>query len=196
MNTRRRFTLVEVLVACGIIALLAGIGFAGYRFAMDSSRESATKSTIHQLATALETCYNKYGFYPAASAGSEIIFTFDSDDKLTKIEFGGTTLNVPTTAAKKKEMEGKYTMLLVNTLDIESIKKSSNIDGKKYTVADSWGNKIYYCYPGKVNTTKFDLVSAGVDGEFGSNGADSPAGLTKSDYIDGKDWLCDDIANF
>ena len=192
---KRRFTLVEVLVACGIIALLAGIGFAGYRFALNSSRESATKSTVYQLATALETCYNKYGFYPSAAAGSEIVFTFESD-KLTQVKFGDTMLKVPKTSDDKKKIEGKYTTLLANTLDLESIRNSSSVSGNDHTVTDSWGNKIYYCFPGKVNKTKFDLVSAGADGVFGKDEKDKPDDLVKEDYLDGKDWLCDDIANF
>lgn len=192
---KRRFTLVEVLVACGIIALLAGIGFAGYRFALNSSRESATKSTVYQLATALETCYNKYGFYPSAAAGSEIVFTFESD-KLAQVKFGDTVLKVPKTSDDKKKIEGKYTTLLANTLDLESIRNSSSVSGKDHTVTDSWGGKIYYCFPGKVNKTKFDLISAGADGVFGKDGKDKPDALGKDDYLDGKDWLCDDIANF
>lgn len=203
MNTRRRFTLIEVLAACGIIAILAGIGFAGYRYAQDTARENATKSIIHQLATALETCYNKYGFYPAADAGSELKFTF-TKGKLTKVEFvkgeKNTTLEKPESAAEKKTTAGKYFTLLANTLDLESIRNSSSPDGSgntiTHTLIDSWGNKIYYCYPGKVNTTKFDLVSAGVDGVFGDSGEDTPETLTKTNYIDGKDWICDDIANF
>jgi type II secretory pathway pseudopilin PulG len=193
---KRRFTLVEVLVACGIIALLAGIGFAGYRYALNSSRESATKSLIYQLATALETCYNKYGFYPAADAGSEVVFTFDSRARVTKIKFGSTELESPDSAAEKKTTKGKYFMLLVNTLDLESIRNSSSVSGSEYTITDSWGGKIYYCYPGKVNKTKFDLVSAGADGAFGKDEAEKPDNLDKAAYLDGKDWLCDDIANF
>ncbi len=215
MNTRRRFTLIEVLAACGIIALLAGIGFAGYRYAQDTARENATKSIIHQLATALETCYNKYGFYPSTSTKTdgddepksaicEIRFTF-TKGKLTKVEFVKdtkkiTTLEKPESDAEKKTTAGKYFTLLANTLDLESIRNSSSPDGSgntiTHTLIDSWGNKIYYCYPGKINTTKFDLVSAGVDGVFGDSGEDTPETLTKTNYIDGKDWICDDIANF
>ena len=196
MNIRRNFTLIEVLVSCGIIALLAGIGFAGYGYAQNSSRNNATKSLVYQLSTALETCYNKYGFYPAADPGSELKFTF-VDGKLTKVEFGDdTTLEKPTTDADKKKTAGKYFALLANTLDLQSILSSSSKEGDVYTLIDSWGGKIYYSYPGKVNTTKFDIVSAGVDGVFGDTGAETPAALEKKNYIDGKDWICDDIANF
>ena len=200
MKTTRFFTLVELLIAAAIIAVLAGIGFAGYRYAQTSARENATKSIIHQVATALETCYNKYGFYPAADAGSELKFTF-TDGRLTKVEFGtGSTLEKPESSADKKKTAGKYFTLFANTLDPENIKNSGSPDGTgstiTYTLTDSWGGKIYYCYPGKVNTAKFDLVSAGVDGVFGDSGKDTPETLVKANYIDGKDWICDDIANF
>ena len=67
------------------------------------------------------------------------------------------------------------------------------LDGTE--VIDSWGNAVYFRYPGVLNKGGFDLISAGSDGAFGTGAADTPSG-TLTDYRDGAEWICDDIANF
>ena len=89
-------------------------------------------------------------------------------------------------------MKKKFNDLMFKTLDMESLRAYCDSDG---VLRDAWGNPIYYSYPGKINTTKYDIISAGPDGMFGKDNAAAPV-TAKAQYLDGKDWVCDDIANF
>ncbi len=51
---KRNFTLIEILSVTLLISLLAAIGIAGYTYAMESSKESATKAMIVRLTAAFE----------------------------------------------------------------------------------------------------------------------------------------------
>ena len=186
MSKKRFFTLVEILVATGIIAILAGMGFAGYRYATRAGRESSTKSLMAQLTTAIETCHNKLGFYPSASSYGTITVTF-TNGIADKIVFNGLEYSKTSTGSKKKFFD-----LFTKTMDMENLKSYCGTDG---VINDSWGNPVYYKFPGSVNTNKYDLISAGEDGKFGKDAAETPSG-TKTDYIENAEWLCDDIANF
>ena len=187
MHKKHNFTLVEILVATGIIAILAGIGFAGYSFAMTSGREKAAKATIFQISTALDTCYNKLGFYPACKdAYGTIKFEF-TDNIPEKITFGSTEFKKSDSGVQKKFFD-----LFTKTIDIESLRAYC---GTNKVLCDSWGNEIQYQYPGAINKNKYDLISPGADGKFGSGEADTPS-TDRSKYLDGQEWICDDIANF
>ena len=183
---KRFFTLVEILVACGIIAILAGMGFAGYRYAMNSGRINSTKGITGQISTALESCYNKFGFYPNSSAFESITITLDGDIPDT-IKFGSVSYDKDDTAVLRKQFFSHFFSLV----DAESLKAARGQDG---VLIDSWGNTIYYRYPGKENKKKFDIVSAGPDGTFGTEKSEKPGDSTT--FLDGKEMACDDIGNF
>ena len=188
MQKKFKFTLIEILVATGIIAVLAGIGFAGYSYAVSSGREKGTKMIIQQVATALDTCQNKLGFYPVCTAYDKITFTFENDIP-SEISFGSTKFAKSDAASSAKR---KFFDLMVKTLDIQSLRANCGTDG---VLRDYWGNEIYYKYPKGINGNKYDLISAGVDGKFCSDNADTPVD-NKGKYLDGKEWVCDDVANF
>ena len=187
------FTLVELLVVTAIVALLGAIGFAGYGYAMNASRRAATESVIQQISAGLENFKIKNGYYPVSKDYNPIVFQ-QKGDFITCIFWG------------KKDSEGKYetswgnssdtqpgatVKAFLKVLDQEKLKKNISND----QLIDSWGGAIYYRYPGKFNTTGFDLIAPGEDGQFGTD----PKGGDKLDeavFKDGADWACDDISNF
>lgn len=188
MKTTRFFTLVELLIAAAIIAVLAGIGFAGYSFAVNSGRESSTKSLIHQMTTVFDTCQNKAGFYPVSNVFQNIVFTFDSNGIPSKVAIGGVEYSKTDVGGKKQLFD-----TVTKMLDMENIKSMCGTDG---ILRDSWGNEIMYRGPSNekvkkvINKTKYVIISPGADGKFGKDLVDTPP-LTKDEYAD-----CDDIHNF
>ena len=198
MKRRFCFTLVEILVVTALVALLGAIGFAGYGYAMGAARRSATESLIKQIEAALENFRTKKGYYPSSPSYAAIGFDFYGTggikEGIKELQFGSQKWECrekPTDAQKPGEAELKT---FIKSLDLEKLKK--NISGGN--LVDSWGGTVYYRYPGAVNTTGFDLIAPGPDGQFGVTPAASPAASpTATTYKTASgDWACDDIANF
>jgi|GEM_PF-1061128 len=65
------FTLIEMLVVIGILALISSIAMVAIDGAKVKARDARRKADIKEIQTALEMFYNAYGRYPAhkSSAG-------------------------------------------------------------------------------------------------------------------------------
>lgn len=61
---RKGFTLVEILVAITVIAILGGMLLAGLFPALRRAKEAAVQSELKQIELAIENFNTKYGFYP------------------------------------------------------------------------------------------------------------------------------------
>lgn len=198
-----KFTLVEILAVVALIGILTAIGFGAYTYAMNSAKESSTKALIKRLESGLESCRTKFGYFPASKkdndgsgSGSEsayiylpIEITIDNDNTVTEIKIGSQIFD--------PRIKGEYGETFLKIIDAESFKKYV----KNKELQDGWGGTIYYKYPGTINKTGFDLVSAGADGKFGndtvtdrSKPASERTGYYPSATATEKD--CDDIANF
>ena len=209
MKKHFSFTLVELLGAMALIVILAGIAFSGYSYAMNKAKESATTSTIKQIETALNAAKIKAGYFPASKTSSDsksiytvIVFEVDSSTELLKsIKFCKPDDSDPDklgevkcelSADKNKKLFAEFKKII----DFEAIRQNLNDKG---VLEDGFGGKIYYAFPGKINKTGFDLVSAGADGVFakdedkdGKPDNDS----ARSDYYGGNERIVDDISNF
>ncbi len=62
--TNSAFTLIEVLVAATIVALLSTIGLSGYQAITRSGRDALRKSDLEQIRSALEIYKSENGAYP------------------------------------------------------------------------------------------------------------------------------------
>jgi prepilin-type N-terminal cleavage/methylation domain-containing protein len=63
-SPRSGFTLVELLVAITVLAILVGMLATAVIPAMRRGREAAVQMEMKQIELAIENCNNKYGFYP------------------------------------------------------------------------------------------------------------------------------------
>jgi len=71
MNHKAGFTLIEVMIAVAIMAILAMIAVARYQSYLERSRNAATQSLLHNLATAqmaLKTSPGEEDFLPVNDA--------------------------------------------------------------------------------------------------------------------------------
>ena len=72
-QTRRAFSLVELMVVIVIIGLLAGTVTVGVRSYMIRSKQSIARTEIARIADALETFYLEFNRYPTNDEGLEIL---------------------------------------------------------------------------------------------------------------------------
>lgn len=70
MSMRRGFTLIEVLVAVTIVAVLVSIGVVSYGSVNKRSRDAKRKGDVEQLRSALEMYRADNGYYPNTGSGS------------------------------------------------------------------------------------------------------------------------------
>lgn len=65
---QRGFTLIEVVVVVGIVAILAAVTFVNMSASSQKSRDAKRQADLQTMQTAIELYKNKYGRYPAQCA--------------------------------------------------------------------------------------------------------------------------------
>ncbi len=68
-HPQRGFTLIEILVAVGIMGSIATIVYANFAQARQAARDDVRKTDIKELELAIEMYRAQYGRYPAPCAG-------------------------------------------------------------------------------------------------------------------------------
>jgi type II secretory pathway pseudopilin PulG len=182
MKVKKNFTMLELLLAMAIIVVLIGLGVGGYNYAMHASREAATKSTMKQLETALESMKAKHGFYPPASAAKNFYVAYPANAG------DAATANGLHSTEHKAYMEDFVKVMDLDGLGSRGLEK---VSGQNYfMLIDAWGKPIWYISPGRVNKNSFDLISFGADGKIAD-------GVTLSNYTGKNDFVeSDDLTNF
>lgn len=92
------FTLIELLVVITIIAILAGLSFAGIQGALKSAKKAEVRAMANQIKLGIEAFYAEYGYYPSATT---------SDDTFLKVMIGSNAANPR--AVRFLELPKKFT---------------------------------------------------------------------------------------
>jgi len=119
-NSKRSFTLLEILVVIGIIMILVGLVTTSYSTTQKKARDSKRKSDVEQIQKALEQYYSICGYqYPLLISSGivcttlaptvAIMPTVPTDPKTTPYIFtpgGGTTYTVCTNSLEVESPTG------------------------------------------------------------------------------------------
>jgi prepilin-type N-terminal cleavage/methylation domain-containing protein len=167
---RAAFTLIEVLTVVAIIAMLAGIGFAGLRFAQNKSREKETLNFIADISAAIDSYRHDRGGYPRPAVedeettidgetytigGAKMLYQVLSGDGTQAIK-GGDKVSNGTQGSAQEEKD-----LTVGKIYMDSVKAPTDqqVKDKKhakhvetggeanYYVVDSWRHPFQYQVP-------------------------------------------------
>ena len=170
-----RFSLVEILVSIAIIAILLGLSGAGYTAVQRKIARSRTEATLNKLRVGLESYKSKFGYYPQQPAIRP--FQLDKNDASAAgqqqnnfngcIEYGK--------ISKEDAIMIPGTGPSAGTPPIYRV-----VDGWKTAIKDETGAEVFplngkggpyilYVCPGVINTSSYDLFSAGYDRRYNWN---------------------------
>ena len=178
-SQKNRFTLIEILVVCILLAFLMAISFGGFSIAMNNSAKNATVSIIKQMEAALEAYKAKYGYYITTRGGGDLI---NGENLIVKYNNKMTGKMTEDTALIK--LIPNYNKWLKNSILHDIPRSGSDVSRPilERMLCDAYGNPFWFRSPGYHNRNSFDLESAGADGLFGyADGDDKHATVTNED---------------
>ncbi|MEI8248186.1 MAG: prepilin-type N-terminal cleavage/methylation domain-containing protein [Lentisphaerota bacterium] len=173
-----RFSLVEILVAIAIIAILLGLSGAGYNAVQRKIARTRTEATLNKIRVGLESYKSKMGYYPQQSAIGP--FKLDINDSSAA---GQPQNNFNSCIEYGKISKEDSIQLPVTTPPIYKVIdgwKTKNISGNG---SDDSGPFILYMCPGLVNTSSYDLFSAGYDRKYKWSSTTDVADTSNTDNI-------------
>ena len=156
---RRSFTIIELLVAISIIAILAGLMVGGLGGVNKQSNKAATKADLMKLEMALNQYYQDNGSYPAAvtiqveNEDGDKLDCLGLDSSVTSTLLGYESFTVDNSNA--------VTPIAIDAWDRPIIFEQSSNYGSTNSKAEpvSGLTGVYY------NPKSFQLISAGEDGD-------------------------------
>ena len=87
MNIKKAFTLLEILVVIGIIAILVSLGFASYSTVQKKARDAKRQGDLKAAQQTLEQCYSVNSFQYPIISGSPGTITATCPAPNTSITF-------------------------------------------------------------------------------------------------------------
>ncbi|MDD7987089.1 prepilin-type N-terminal cleavage/methylation domain-containing protein [Lentisphaera marina] len=162
-SKKNSFTLIEMMMVLGIVAILFGIGTAVFTIATGKSEIAKAKSEIAQLKAAVEMYYDRWGQYPLAS-GADVNEEFNFGEWLSKVAADN---NLDNNWTGKRPMFIKFNE---QGYDVSNVNYDE--DGASSTVVnDPWGTPYGYSYHNATNS--FIIYSVGtfddIDGDLSAS---------------------------
>jgi len=171
-NTTRGFSLIELLVAIGIIALLVAIGVGVGVKVLGQGKIKATKANMILIMNAIETYHDEFSVYPgdtsiASSRTRTCKQEFVSNVSMSSQLWGYTARTNYTPPNSRDKLKGLPEKVIVGQETITGTGSgSTSTETITFNFADSFGNAMLYSANGGLGGTPV-LFSAGPDGLFG-----------------------------
>ena len=90
MKNKRAFTLLELMVAMGIIAILAAMSVFGISIVQRSLRNTTRRKALEDLNLAINQYYESRGTYPASGVGGLVLYSDRAEiDGETVVQYSG-----------------------------------------------------------------------------------------------------------
>ncbi len=97
MEKKKGFTLLELMVAMGIIAILAAMSVYGITIVQRSLRNTSRRKSLSDLNLAINQYFETTGTYPVAGAGGLVFYSDRAEINGTvAVRFTGATVAVST----------------------------------------------------------------------------------------------------
>ena len=148
------FTLIEILVVCSIIAILATVVFISYSQSQLKSRDSRRKSDLEAISQAVNLFKNENGFYPpGAAVGTTLIYApwnglISSSTLTTSLNAYLSSLpNDPKTSFPNYYYMTNYTDVTHTTTKYRIYSILENTKDSQYKRCSISGSSYYYSVP-------------------------------------------------
>ena len=150
-NRRRNFTLVELLVVIGIIAVLAGMLMAGIMYAPAKAQKAKAQAEVTTLVNAIKQFESAYGVLPMAT-------TLTKDGTLTSANYKK-MIHLLQADAEGLSSDEEKALKKINKRWTKFLDIQGNTPGE---FKDSWGEDynvvLDYDYDGKISIKEADAA--------------------------------------